>query len=354
MKRVRNLLIFRLGSIGDTVVALPCFHAIARAFPEHRRILLTNPPNCATASSVEAVLTGSSLIDYSLYFPIGPGRWRQFAALARALRKLQPEPLVYLAERSNALQVYRDLLFFRTAGIGRIIGATRDVKCRLDPRTGELEYEAERLLRSLGEAIPADLTPPNWDLKLTEVEQKTAAEKLSGLLARRPLLAVAPGAKIAEKDWGEVRWAALLEMLRQRVPAASLIFIGAPVERPRTQRLAALWPGLKVNLCGELTPRESAAVLGRCDLLLCHDSGPMHLAAAQGTRCVALFGNYNRPHSWFPYGPDHVVLHSAGGVTNVGIERVAHCVEAALCQPQPATRHRGALVRLDDCEATDL
>jgi heptosyltransferase-3 len=45
------VLIFRLGSIGDTVVALPCFHAIERAFPGHRRVLLTNSLTSVRASS---------------------------------------------------------------------------------------------------------------------------------------------------------------------------------------------------------------------------------------------------------------------------------------------------------------
>jgi hypothetical protein len=64
-----SVLIFRIGSIGDTVVALPCFHAIARAYPRHRKVLLTNAVASARASSVESVLKGSGLIDGTVYFP---------------------------------------------------------------------------------------------------------------------------------------------------------------------------------------------------------------------------------------------------------------------------------------------
>src|SRR6202012_2423274 len=69
-----TLVIFRIGSIGDTVVALPCFHAIARAFPGHRKVLLTNAVASARASSVETVLEGTGLIDAALYFPVGRGK----------------------------------------------------------------------------------------------------------------------------------------------------------------------------------------------------------------------------------------------------------------------------------------
>ena len=115
--RQPNLVIFRIGSLGDTVVALPCFHAIARAFPKHRKVLLTNALDSARASSVEAVLEGTGLIDEALYFPAGRGKLSHSVALARQLRQLDAKELVYLAPRTTGLQVYRDLLFFRAAGI---------------------------------------------------------------------------------------------------------------------------------------------------------------------------------------------------------------------------------------------
>ena len=111
-----NLIIFRIGSIGDTVVALPCFHAISRAFPRHRKVLLTNALASARASSVESVIEGTGLIDTTLYFPVGRGKLSHSVALARQLRQVDAEALVYLAPRTTGLQVYRDLLFFRAAG----------------------------------------------------------------------------------------------------------------------------------------------------------------------------------------------------------------------------------------------
>jgi heptosyltransferase III len=328
-----SLVIFRIGSIGDTVVALPCFHAIARAFPRHRRILLTNSVDSVRASSVESLLQGSGLVHDTLYFPAGRGKLGHSVALSRQLRELGADALVYLSPRTNGLQVYRDLLFFRTAGIRNVIGAPLSGsarECLIDPATGELEHETERLARNLHPDIGVDLRPPSWDLCLTGAERGRAAERLSRLSGWRPIVALAPGARVPAKDWGEERWEALLGLLQVRIPEIALVFLGAPDERPLAERLSRRWIGAKLDLCGELTPRESAAALGRCDLLLCHDSGPMHLAASQGTRCVALFGNFNRPRQWFPYGPDHVVIYDANGLRNIGVERVADTVEAAV------------------------
>jgi heptosyltransferase-3 len=327
------VLIFRIGSIGDTVVALPCFHAIARAFPKHRKVLLTNAIASARESSVESVLAGSGLIDATVYFPVGSGQLSHSLALLRQLRQLHPEALVYLAPRPGGLAVYRDLAWFVAAGIRRIIGAplsprTRD--CLTDSTTGELEFEAARLARVLRPAIAVDLSSSNWDLRLTPAEHAVAQKHLSGAAGRRILLALSPGAKIPEKDWGEARWAALITLLQTRLADLTLVFVGAPDERPLIDRLTKLWSGSCVNLCGELTPRESAAVLARCDVLACHDSGPMHLAASQGTVCVALFGTYNKPRRWFPFGYGHEVIYEPRGIRHISVERVADAIEGII------------------------
>lgn len=332
-----TVVIFRIGSIGDTVVALPCFHAIARAFPGYRRILLTNSVDSTRQSSVENLLNGTRLVHETLHFPAGGGNLRVSLALARQLRKLNPQVLVHLAPRTTAMQVYRDLLFFRAAGVRNIIGAPFTAglrECAVDPNTGELEHEAERLARILAPRITVDLRRPAWDLCLGATEEGTAERCLSGLPPWLPIVAMAPGARVAAKDWGPDRWQALIGLLRQRLPAMSLVFVGAPDERSLVERLSAQWTGAKVNLCGELTPRESAAVLGRCHLLLCHDSGPMHLAASQGTRCLALFGHFNRPRQWFPYGDDHTVIYQADGLRSIRIEQVAEAVEVAVLAMQ--------------------
>jgi heptosyltransferase-3 len=331
--RQPNLLIFRVGSIGDTVVALPCFHAIERAYPDHRRILLTNALASARASSVESVLEGTNLIHEAMYFPIGEGKLKYSVALASRLRQLQADALVYLTPRPTGLPVYRDLLFFRAAGIRRILGAplrasTRSA--RLDVHTGQLEFEAERLARLLGASFPVNLSASSWDLHLSADERARALERLAALPARQPILALAPGAKVPVKDWGEPNWAALIKLLDARIPSISLVFVGAPDERPLTERLARLWKGDLVNVCGELSPRESAALLARSDILVCHDSGPMHLAASQGTVCVALFGNLNRPRQWFPYGIGHRVIYEARGVQYIEPRTVFEATRAAL------------------------
>jgi len=75
-----------------------------------------------------------------------------------------------------------------------------------------------------------------------------------------------------------------------------------------------------VNLCGQLTPRQSAAAFARARVFIGHDSGPMHLAAAVQTPCVAIFAARNKPRVWFPYGRQHRVIYHQTECWGCGLE----------------------------------
>ncbi len=127
-----------------------------------------------------------------------------------------------------------------------------------------------------------------------------AAEGVAGRF-----VAFAPAGKTADKDWGAERWQAVLDRLSQAAPDAGLVLIGAAADRDRLGVLAAGWQGPVANLCGRASPRESATAMQGALLFLGVDSGPMHLAAAVGVPCVAVFAARARPGVWFPAGDGH-------------------------------------------------
>src|ERR1700761_8089678 len=92
----KRVLIYRLGSLGDMLVALPSLHLIARAFPDAERRLLTNFPVSSKAAPAGAIVGESGLV--SGYFRYGVGT-RSVVALARLwweIRRWAPDVLVYL------------------------------------------------------------------------------------------------------------------------------------------------------------------------------------------------------------------------------------------------------------------
>ena len=308
---IRRVLIHRLGSLGDTVVALPSFHLIARTFPNAERRLLTNFPVHAKAPASAAVLGSSGLVNGYMRYTVGIRNPIEILRLAREIRHFAPDLVVYLMHIRPWNSVRRDRLFFRFAGVRRMVGfaAEQEMKFRFDAATGLFEgepYRLARLLAELGDADPANLA--NWDLRLSDEEREVAREAL-GELAERPLIVCGPGTKMPAKDWGQDNWQALLGRVSAKYPGYGLALVGAKEEIDVANHAAAKWSGPWVNLCGRFVPRQTAAVIARGKIFLGPDSGSMHLAAAAGVPCVIAFSAASPAGIWFPRASKHQLIY---------------------------------------------
>lgn len=327
-----TVLIFRIGSLGDSVVALPCFHQIARSFPQSRRIVITDSPGSLKAAPIESVLGGSGLIDDTIYFPPPPRRLVDFLTLRDRIRRTAATTLLYVADRKLFATV-RDSWFFRSCGIRQIIGApmSRDLRrLRIDPTTGATEREAERLARCLSPLGAIDVSDPAmWDLRLRPSEL-LAADAALAPLQDCDFIAISLGGKDVAKDWGNANWASLLPKMSRRLGRIGLVSIGSADEFNRCAGIVAGWPGPALNFCGRLSVRESAAAMRRAKFFVGHDCGPMHLAAAVGIPCVAMFGPVNMPKWWHPIGARHRVIHNRHDIREITPDEVLAAVDAVI------------------------
>lgn len=332
-KAAERIVIFRLGSLGDTIVALPCLHKVANAFPHAERFVLTNIPISTKAAAIEAILANSSLIDGVIEYPVRLRSITQLWALRQRLRALGASTLVYLAPVRGLVEIYRDLVFFRLCGFKRIIGApyTLDLcQNRLDRATGLIEQECIRLTRTLAALGPIDLdNRVNWDLRLTDEERENGA-RLTAAFRDRPFIAINMGGKFAQNHWGNENWRRLFLDLARTHGGYGLLVVGAAEDAACVAAVTENWPSLVVNACGRLAPRESAAALEKASLFIGHDSGPMHLAAACGIACVALMSGLNLPRKWHPYGVRHRIIHRMEGMAAISVGEVAATVGEAL------------------------
>ena len=330
----QRIVIYRLGSLGDTVVALPCFHKVAQVWPDAERIVLTNFPVSSKAAPLEVILREGGLIQAAVAYPVGTRSIGELWVLARHLRSLKADVLVYLTPARGLLNAYRDWLFFRFCGFKKIVGTplTPDLQaCRIS-RAGDgaspiEERECERLARCLHELGPLDLADPEmWNLRLSERELAMGDSVLAQLRGT-PYFAINMGGKAQEKDWGLDNWTLLLRRLSDQYPDTGLLIVGAAEDSQRTQAVAGSWSGRVIDACGSLSPRESAAAMRQAAAFIGHDSGPLHLAAAAGVPCVGLFGNFNQPRRWHPPGRQHRIIHRISGLQNITVAEVLGAVQ---------------------------
>src|SRR5690349_17166742 len=93
----KNILVFRTGQLGDTIVSLPAIHAIRAAYPDHTLVLLTPHQGDHLVSPLE-ILNGTKIFSDVLFYTspsASPVGWIHFLALAIKIRRLKPEEFFY-------------------------------------------------------------------------------------------------------------------------------------------------------------------------------------------------------------------------------------------------------------------
>ncbi len=112
--------------------------------------------------------------------------------------------------------------------------------------------------------------------------------------------------------------------------------VAGPGEQALVKQIRARAKAHLVALEQQLTVGQFAALLAQFDLFLCHDSGPMHIAAAVGTPIVALFGSQNAT-IWRPLGSRSTVLQTTLPCACIGAAAPTPC--------EPGNSYRSYCVR---------
>ena len=299
-------LVIQTAFLGDVILTTPLLEALAE---RHGPVDVVTTP--AAAPLVDTHPAVRRVIPYDKR-----GRDRGLAGLLALARRLR-------AERYEAAYVpHRSL---RTAALALLARIPRRVgfhdgwalwytEVRRRPAAG---HEIDRLLALAGAASGA-FAP---HLYPTAADERAAAALLAEAGLTGDFVAFAPGS-----IWGSKRWPYYKELAQRLAGAgrAGIVAVGGPEDALLGEEIAAAARakgGTAANGCGRLTLRESAALIGRARLLVTNDSAPLHLASAQGTPVVAVFGP-TIPE--FGFGP-------------IGTGDVAIGVEGLVCRP--CSRH---------------
>jgi ADP-heptose:LPS heptosyltransferase len=98
------------------------------------------------------------------------------------------------------------------------------------------------------------------------------------------------------------------------------VVFGGEEDREVGTKLLERW-GRGYNAAGALDIRTAGHALKRCAAYLGNDTGTMHLAAAVGVPCVAIFSSRDRPGIWYPSGSNNVVFRSEIDCEGCGLVR---------------------------------
>lgn len=332
------ILILKFFGIGHVLMASPLLRAVRLGFPRAHLVFLT-------FDSTASVIRRQGLVDEVREI-------RTTSALAfvldvlRQIRRLQTDridvtidleffskfsTMMSVLSRSPARVGYYLETFWRDSII------THPVFFNYHQHVLDI-YEAA--INTLGLQMPDRSIDP---LPTSAEERVATARFLSahGIEAATLLIGVNPNASdlSLERRWPNESFVELIDRLLLRQDVKILLTGGAAEQEyvdAMEQALRARWGTRIVNACGKLSFAQFVAALSHCQLFLTGDSGPMHVAVAQGVATVSIWGPTN-PHFHAPSGQHHRIIY----------RRVAcsPCVPMLTSRPGMWCQHRADCMR---------
>jgi predicted lipopolysaccharide heptosyltransferase III len=301
---VARVLVVRLRSIGDTVLATPSLFALRRFLPQAQIDILLE-------DWVAPVLEGSDLIDRVITIPRESKVAR--ARIARELRAARYDVVYNLHGGTTAT------LITRSTGAKHRVGFESFQYARLHNHLAPSSLEiwqrpvlhsVEQQLALLGWTGVPVTDRPATRLSVNEVALQSVSEKLraAGLEhfdGSDPVAVIHPTAAFDTKQWATDKFARVAEAVAAR--GLTPVVIVSPRERPIIDALSNE-SATRIFGLGDLTLPEVTALASRARLFVGNDSGIAHISAAAGAPCVVIFGSSNVAH-WRPWtsNPNEVV-----------------------------------------------
>jgi heptosyltransferase-1 len=289
-----NILIVRLGALGDVVHAIPAAAALRRAFPDARIDWLVDVKHREIVELVTDIDRAVTLDSPTL------------AGWTATLRELRPTAYDIAIDLQGLL---KSALLARASGAARVVGFSiwhlREKTARpfysdvIEAEGGHVIAKNLRLLRAIG------VEDDEVRFPLADVASPALDRLRERLSSDRPFALLNAGAAWPNKRWPPERFGELASFLRDACGMTPVVLWG-----PGEERLVDSVVAASSNAAIAAPPtgiRDLVAIARAASLVVSGDTGPLHIATAVGTPSVAIFGPTD-PARNGPFSPDDVTV----------------------------------------------
>nr|WP_319491297.1 glycosyltransferase family 9 protein [uncultured Desulfobacter sp.] len=306
---IKSILLIQLGDIGDLVLTLPTIETLRANFPNAHLAVAVREKAAALLQDHHAV---DEILSVDRHKHGIKGVRHQFKLLASLIiRRFDLSIELRTGTRGAVLSAAS------TAGI-RIGRHASDGRLRdlcfthiVEPANEREQYASQHNLNIL-EPLSLNFVSPVPPLLLMPKERISALTgKIKNLLPapQKPILVVHPFSIWQYKELTVQQYHHILSHLAATYDV-NLVITGSPDERPRAQALIDSSGLPIVNMAGETSIMEMAALLKLAVMVISIDTSAVHIATAVGTATVSVFGP-SSTRNWAPGGNLHrIVTHS--------------------------------------------
>lgn len=293
----RILVVHTGGGLGDVLLATPVVDALQAAWPQAEIDFLAR---ASTAAAVERHPHVREL----LTMPASAPRLAQVPGWAARLRARRYDAALVLWSRTALAWM------LALAGIPVRVGQASRLayswlythRVRVRSEEGDEETHWTEVLLDYVRALGVEPPPPHPRFVIPAAAHERAAALLQGLGTPRVGFHSSKGMRLEPGRWPVDVFAGWARALHDRL-GAHLVLTGGPDEVDLVAEVERLAGVPALNLAGRTDVPTLAAVASRCDVFVCPDSGPMHLAALVGTPTVGVYAlEEDFPRRWAPVG----------------------------------------------------
>lgn len=310
-------LIVQLADIGDLVLSTPALAALREAQPDAHIALLT------TAHSA-SIVEGTGLVDEIITFHkhtfdspkalLRPRNLVKALALAKKLRSGKYDVTAFFHHFTTRFGAFKFAALAWSAGSRRRIGLDNGNGWFLTERLLDggfgTKHQAQYWLDVVG-LLGAETAarPAVMNIAPFNPPPRTQGDKSVTEGTARVVIHAGSGGYSLARRWDAEKFAAVADALHGEY-GAQIVLVGSIGDDSATVKAAM--KTTPVDLIGQTTLPQLAAVIQSADLFIGADSGVMHIAAAVGTPVVAIFGPSN-PDAWGPWTPksQSIIVRSA-------------------------------------------
>ena len=290
---IHKILIIRTDGIGDLLNSTPAIALLRKNYPTAEITVLARPLNAP-------ILIGNPDVDKVLVFD-RHGEHHQLSKKLRFFQDLRHERFqLAVAMQTASFPHLTTFLSGATYRLGRYqkrFKSTLTHSWKGTYKKGET-HEVDRNLELVSLICQGGGTR-KLVFNISSEEKEEAQNLLASWNIDRDtyIIGIHPGGSSFDKRWPEKQYAELADRLLKNYNATVLILCG-PDELELAQNIQATMQSESIVYAPK-TIRELGALLSSCNLVVCNDSGPMHIAAALDVPTVAIFGPTDHV-AWHP------------------------------------------------------
>lgn len=272
---LKRILVIKLSSLGDIILAIPSLKALKEAFPGGKIAVLV-------LKKYAPILYGCPYVDETITLENDYKRLKNIRAIAKDLRRRAFDYILDL--QNNRASHLISFLTFPQYSFGYLrkwgFLLTKHIKYirNLDPLSSQ-----EKILELIGIRIK-EKKLIFWDIKPGGLEKPLGGEEnLIGIN-------ISASKKWLTKNWPSGHIKSLIELITKNLPPYKVVLLGDSGSKEIAKEIESTDNRSIINLCGKTTLQDLPAVIKRLKVFITPDTATLHLAQALNVPTIGLFG----------------------------------------------------------------